>query len=130
MALSTKPHSIGFFWMLYVSFDYEKKPCPRQQLIALSSQNYRFWHQVGRRSAARRSLLGWVRTILTTISDPALVAALASSPEQAAEVYLASVLVVDEESFMERAYLDELARRLSLDLVLKNDLEAKVKSLA
>jgi uncharacterized membrane protein YebE (DUF533 family) len=43
----------------------------------------------------------------------------------AAEVYLASLLVVDETTTMERAYLDELARRLQLDPGLKADLEAR-----
>jgi uncharacterized membrane protein YebE (DUF533 family) len=43
----------------------------------------------------------------------------------AAEVYLASLLVVDETTTMERAYLDELARRLRLDPGLKADLEAR-----
>ena len=57
--------------------------------------------------ASNASDLAWFEAELEKPADPALVAALASSPEQAAEVYLASVLVVDEESFMERAYLDE-----------------------
>jgi uncharacterized membrane protein YebE (DUF533 family) len=43
----------------------------------------------------------------------------------AAEVYLASLLVVDETTTMERAYLDELARRLQLAPGLKADLEAR-----
>ena len=36
------------------------------------------------------------------------------SPEMAAEMYFGSLLVADETSFMERAYLDELARQLQL----------------
>ena len=47
----------------------------------------------------------------------------------AAEVYLASVLMVDEEHFMERAYLDELARQLQLAPELKSALEAQVQQL-
>src|SRR5690606_7241816 len=43
-------------------------------------------------------------------ADPAAVAALAQTPEMAAEVYLASLLVTEQDSYMERAYLDELAR--------------------
>jgi uncharacterized membrane protein YebE (DUF533 family) len=46
--------------------------------------------------------------------DPADVAAGAATPEQGAEIYLASLLVVDETTTMERAYLDELARQLRL----------------
>jgi uncharacterized membrane protein YebE (DUF533 family) len=46
----------------------------------------------------------------------------------AAEVYLASLLVADETSFMERAYLDELARQLQLPAALKQDLEVQARS--
>ncbi|MNF19287.1 hypothetical protein D3C80_2239630 [compost metagenome] len=45
----------------------------------------------------------------------------------AAEMYLASVLMVDEEHFMERAYLEELARQLRLDPGLKLELERQVR---
>ncbi|MNE92887.1 hypothetical protein D3C80_1906670 [compost metagenome] len=45
----------------------------------------------------------------------------------AAEMYIASVMLVDEEHFMERAYLDELARQLKLDPALKTELENQVK---
>ena len=61
--------------------------------------------------------------------DPAEVARVASTPEMAAEMYLASVLLVDEEHFMERAYLDELARQLTLDPTLKGELEAQVRQI-
>jgi uncharacterized membrane protein YebE (DUF533 family) len=59
--------------------------------------------------------------------DPAEVARAASTPEMAAEMYIASVLMVDEEHFMERAYLEELARQLKLDPALKGELEAQVR---
>ncbi len=57
--------------------------------------------------------------------SPATVAAGVNCPEQAAEIYLASVLMVDEQSFMERAYLDELARELALQPELVQRLEAQ-----
>ena len=57
--------------------------------------------------------------------DPAEVASAAQGPEMAAEMYLASLLVVDDRSTMERAYLDALARELRLDEGLKAQLEAK-----
>ena len=50
-----------------------------------------------------------------------------SSPPRPAEMYLASLLVVDE-SFMERAYLDELARQLKLPPDLKLQLEQHAKA--
>lgn len=74
--------------------------------------------------------LAWFETQLSKPVDPADAAALASTPEVAAEVYLASLLVIDEQSYMERAYLDELARRLPMPEGLKAELEAKVRSLA
>lgn len=76
------------------------------------------------------SARAWFDAELAKPADPSQVAALATSPELAAEVYLASLLVVDEESFMERAYLDELARNLKLDPSLKAELETRLKSLA
>jgi uncharacterized membrane protein YebE (DUF533 family) len=42
-------------------------------------------------------------------------------------MYIASVMMVDQEHFMERAYLDELAKQLSLDPALKLELEKQVR---
>lgn len=69
----------------------------------------------------------WLEAELNKPLDPAEVARAASSPEMAAEMYVASVLMVDEEHFMERAYLEELARQLKLDPALKAELEAQVR---
>jgi uncharacterized membrane protein YebE (DUF533 family) len=80
--------------------------------------------------ASQPADLKWFEAELAKPADPAVAAALAKTPEQAAEVYLASLMVIDEQSYMERAYLDELARRLSLPEDLKSDLEEKVRSLA
>ena len=65
----------------------------------------------------------WLEDELRRPLDPADVAAAATSQEMAAEMYLASLLVADDTSFMERAYLDELARRLQLPPGLKAELE-------
>lgn len=70
-----------------------------------------------------RSLRLWVDQELRKPLDPAEVATSATTPEIAAEMYLASLLVVDEENFMERAFLDELARQLKLDPSFKLELE-------
>lgn len=67
----------------------------------------------------------WVEDELRRPVEPAEVARAATSPEQAAEIYLASLLVVDETTTMERAYLDELARQLGLAPALKADLESR-----
>lgn len=50
----------------------------------------------------------------------------ASTPEIASEMYLASLMVADDQSFMERAYLDELAKQLKLDPSLKAQLERQL----
>jgi uncharacterized membrane protein YebE (DUF533 family) len=73
------------------------------------------------------SLQGWLHGQLNMALDPASVARAASTPEMAAEMYLVSVMMVDEEQFMERAYLDELARQLKLEPALKAELEAQVR---
>ena len=74
-----------------------------------------------------QELQHWLAQELNKPLDPIEVARAASTPEMAAEMYLASVLIVDQEHFMERAYLDELARQLKLDAGLKQELEAQVK---
>ena len=72
-------------------------------------------------------LLRWLEAELNKPLDPAEVARAAGTPEMAAEMYIASVLMVDEEHFMERAYLEELARQLKLEPALKAELEAQVR---
>ena len=70
----------------------------------------------------------WVEAELRRPVEPAEVATAAKTPEIADEIYLASALVVDQTTTMERAYLDELARQLKLDAGLKAALEAKAKA--
>ena len=65
----------------------------------------------------------WLHAELEKPLDPAEVARAASTPEMAAEMYLASLLVADEQSFMERAYLNELARQLKLEPALQQRLQ-------
>lgn len=74
-----------------------------------------------------REVRQWMEAELNKPLDPADVARAASTPEMAAEMYLASVLMVDEEHFMERAYLEELARQLRIDPALKLELESQVR---
>lgn len=69
----------------------------------------------------------WFESELNKPLDPADVASSAKTPEMAAEMYIASVLIVDEENFMERSYLEELARQLKIDPALKGELEAQVR---
>ena len=78
-----------------------------------------------RRSEADPAVRAWVEAELRSPVDAVAVAAGATTPELAAEVYLASVLVVDETNAQERAYLDALASALRLDAGLKAQLEAR-----
>ncbi|KRA76983.1 hypothetical protein ASD78_05055 [Lysobacter sp. Root667] len=73
------------------------------------------------------ALRQWLHAELEKPLDPAEVARAASTPEMASEMYLASLLAADEQSFMERAYLDELARQLKIDDALKARLEAQLQ---
>ena len=74
-----------------------------------------------------QQLQQWLHAELNKPLDPADVARAASTPEMAAEMYIASVMLVDEESFMEKSYLDELARQLKLEPGLKVELEKQVR---
>ena len=74
-----------------------------------------------------QALQHWLHAELNKPLDPADVARAAHTPEIAAEMYLASVMMVDEEHFMERAYLDELAKQLKLEPGLKAELENQVR---
>lgn len=58
--------------------------------------------------------------------DPAEIARFAQNPAQASELYLASLLIADEQNFMEKAYLNELAKQLGLDDKLVAQLNLQV----
>jgi uncharacterized membrane protein YebE (DUF533 family) len=81
-----------------------------------------------RRTQAGDELSNWVQAELQQPVSATVVAAQASGPEMAAEIYLASVLVVDETTAPERAYLDELAQALRLAPSLQADLEARARA--
>ncbi|MFZ3281324.1 tellurite resistance TerB family protein [Pseudomonas sp.] len=74
-----------------------------------------------------QELQHWLHAELNKPLDPTDVAGAASTPEMAAEMYIASVMLVDEENFMEKSYLDELARQLKLEPGLKVELEKQVR---
>ncbi|PWK41770.1 tellurite resistance TerB family protein [Pseudomonas sp. OV226] len=72
----------------------------------------------------------WLHAELNKPLDPTDVARAASTPEMAAEMYIASVMLVDEQNFMEKSYLDELARQLKLEPGLKAELEKQVRQVS
>lgn len=69
----------------------------------------------------------WLHTELEKPLDPAEVARAATTPEIASEMYLASLLAADEQNFMERTYLDELARQMGIDDALKLKLQQQLR---
>lgn len=71
-------------------------------------------------------LKAWLQTELERPLDAAQVALSATTPELASEMYLASLLVVDEQNDSERRYLDELAMHLSLDPQIRASLERQL----
>jgi uncharacterized membrane protein YebE (DUF533 family) len=71
------------------------------------------------------ALRRWLEAELSKPIDPAEVASAATSLEVASEMYLVSLLMIDDKNYMERAYLDELARNLKLEPSLKASLEAQ-----
>lgn len=70
----------------------------------------------------------WLQQELEKPVNPADVARLANNnPHLGAQMYALSLAMVDDTNFMERAYLDELAKQLNLEPGLKAELEAQVK---
>lgn len=76
---------------------------------------------------ADESVQQLVQAELNKPLDPSEIALAVSHKEQAAEVYLASLLVVDDQNFMEKSYLKELANQLGLAEELVQQLEAQVQ---
>ena len=70
----------------------------------------------------------WFDEQLRRPLEPADIARAAHTPEIAAEMYLASLIVVDQESYMERAYLDALARQMNIAPGLKAELENQARA--
>lgn len=78
-----------------------------------------------RQSGAEGELQAWLERELAKPLDPLDVAAGVDSPELASEVYLLSLAVVEQQNFMEKAYLDGLAQALKLDPSLRSRLDAQ-----
>lgn len=120
---------------------FEALPAPQQEqhsramlkaMIAAAKSDGHLDDRERERVQAELSRLGadaeasaWMEAELRRPLDPADVAAAATSPELAAEMYLASVLMVDDKTPEERAYLDRLADALKLAPGLKAGLESR-----
>jgi len=70
----------------------------------------------------------WLDAEVAKPLDAADFAEFASDPAVAAEVYLASVMLVDDQQDAERNYLDDLAGQLHIDPQLQLHLEQQAKS--
>lgn len=71
------------------------------------------------------------RFLLSEMSKPVdvnRIAALADTRETAAELYIASAMVVDIDDAEERIYLDKLAAAMQLDVALVQELEAPLRA--
>lgn len=73
------------------------------------------------------SLSQWLERELKKPLDPSEVAKSATTEVIAAEMYLASLLVVDSQNFMEKSYIDELAIQMNLPPGLKSELTQQVQ---
>lgn len=71
-----------------------------------------------------------VKAELDAPLDVRRIAGLARTPEEAAEIYAASLMVVDEQSLEEKGYLAMLAAALNLDDELVRHLHARAATLA
>lgn len=69
----------------------------------------------------------WLQAELSKPLDPTEVASAGESPEIASEMYLVSLMMVDDQNYMERVYLDALARNLKLEPSLKERLETQAR---
>ncbi|MGO3124147.1 MAG: tellurite resistance TerB family protein, partial [Advenella sp.] len=68
----------------------------------------------------------WLKAELAKPVDPVAIASLATDPHLASQMYAISVSIIDSTNFMEKAYLDELAKQLDLTPELKTELETQV----
>ncbi|MGL5292352.1 MAG: DUF533 domain-containing protein, partial [Aeromonas sp.] len=78
----------------------------------------------GQSDAAR-----WIDAELARPLDPHALAREVTDMELATEVYFVSLLAIEVDHFMERGYLDELARALKLEESLKLSIEQQVAQL-
>ncbi|MEX5503741.1 tellurite resistance TerB family protein [Pseudomonas putida] len=83
-----------------------------------------------KRHTSDPQLQQWLDDEVSKPLDVAEVAQSAHDPAMAAEMYLASVMLVDDQQDAERAYLDELAGALQIDPALQVHLERQAKATA
>jgi uncharacterized membrane protein YebE (DUF533 family) len=75
---------------------------------------------------ADEELRTWLDQQLSEPLDAQRLAREADSPQAAREMYVASLAIIDEQSPMERAWLEQLAGALNIDRALAEELERQV----
>lgn len=70
---------------------------------------------------------GFILEELRKPLDADAIAAKATTPERALEIYAASLLAIDTEGSAEREYLDTLAQKLKLDAALRGRIEEETE---
>ena len=71
-------------------------------------------------------LATWVQQEINKPLDVNEITSLVTTPEMAAEIYLTSLVVVDEQNESEKTYLDTLAEKLGLDPQLRKEIEQQL----
>lgn len=69
----------------------------------------------------------WVQQEIRKPLDVNQIAALAISPEMAAEIYLASLVIIDEQNDREKIYLDSLAEQMKLPPPLRLEIARQLQ---
>ncbi|HDS1735616.1 tellurite resistance TerB family protein [Pseudomonas sp. BP8] len=93
----------------------------------IDPQEEQLIHAEIKRHTGDPQLQQWLGQEVSKPLDAAEVAQSANDPAMAAEMYLASVMLVDDQQAAERAYLDELASALHIDPALQVHLEQQAK---
>ncbi|MGR3808132.1 tellurite resistance TerB family protein [Pasteurella testudinis] len=86
-------------------------------------QIYKGLAQLGHAADAEQLINQWLNAPL----DPQTLAQQVQDQQQAAEVYMASLSVIDPDHFLEQAYMQQLAQALNLPSDLKQQLELTAK---
>ena len=78
-------------------------------------------------NAATAEEQAWIKSLFNSSVDPSEVSKYVDTPALASQVYALSLAVLTEPNFMERSYLEELARQLNIDEELKQALQLELQ---
>ena len=71
--------------------------------------------------------VAWVQQEIRKPLDVSQIAALATTPEMAAEIYLVSLVMIDEQNDREKIYLDTLANEMNLAPQLRTEIAQQLQ---